>query len=64
MKLLKINYELKLTIASTDFPSGSVVENQTTMQEPQDMWVQTLDGEDPLEEGMATHASILVWRNP
>ena len=64
MKLFKINYELKSTIASTDFPSGSVVENQTAVQEPQDTWVQSLDGEDPLEEGMATHANILVWINP
>ena len=28
------------------------------------MWVQFLDGEDPLEEGMATHSSILAWRIP
>ena len=28
------------------------------------MWVQSLDGEDPLEEGMATHSSILAWRIP
>ena len=27
-------------------------------------WVQSLGGEDPLEEGMATHSSILVWRSP
>ena len=24
----------------------------------------TLDQEDPLEKGMATHSSILAWRNP
>ena len=28
------------------------------------MWVQSLGGEDPLEEGMATHSSILAWRIP
>ena len=28
------------------------------------MKVQALDREDPLEEGMATHSSILVWRTP
>ena len=28
------------------------------------MWVQSLDQEDPLEEGMATQPSILVWRIP
>ena len=27
-------------------------------------WVQSLGGEDPLEDCMATHSSILAWRNP
>ena len=27
-------------------------------------WVQSVGGEDQLEEGMATHSSILVWRIP
>ena len=27
-------------------------------------WVQSLGWEDPLEEGMATHSSILDWRIP
>ena len=27
-------------------------------------WVQSLGWEDPLEEGMATHPSILAWRLP
>ena len=26
------------------------------------MWVLSLDREDPLEEGMATHSSVLAWR--
>ena len=34
------------------------------MQEPQEMQVQSLGREDPLEEGMATHSSILAWRIP
>ena len=28
------------------------------------MWVRSLGQEDPLEEGMATHSSILSWRIP
>ena len=28
------------------------------------MQVRSLGGEDPLEEGMATHSSILAWRIP
>ena len=30
----------------------------------QEMWVQSLDREDPLEKGMATHSSILAWKIP
>ena len=30
----------------------------------QETWVQYLSWEDPLEEGMATHSSILAWRIP
>ena len=29
-----------------------------------EMWIQSLDQEDPLEKGMATYSSILVWENP
>ena len=28
----------------------------------QETWVQSLSWEDPLEEDMATHSSILAWR--
>ena len=30
----------------------------------QETWVQSLGWEDPLEEGLATHLSILAWRIP
>ena len=30
----------------------------------QEIWVQSLDREDPLEKEMATHSSILAWRIP
>ena len=32
--------------------------------ELQEMWVQSLSWNDPLEEGMATHSSILAWKIP
>ena len=41
------------------FPDGSTVKNPPAMQE---MWVQSLGQEDPLEKEMATHSSILGWR--
>ena len=34
------------------------------MQETQEMQVQSLGWEDPLEKEMATHSSILAWRIP
>ena len=34
------------------------------MQQIQETWVQFLGGEDPLEEEMATHSSILTWKVP
>ena len=46
------------------FPGGSEVKNQPAMQELQEMQVQSLGQEDPLEEGMATYSSILAWRIP
>ena len=38
-----------------------------TVKDPPAMWetwVKYLGGEDPQEEGMATHSSILAWRIP
>ena len=34
------------------------------MQEMQETWVRSLGLEDPLEEEMATHSSILAWEIP
>ena len=38
-----------------------LVENPPAVQES---WVRSLGWEDPLEEGRATHSSILAWRIP
>ena len=43
------------------FPGDTVVKNRLPLQEA---WVLSLDQEDPLEKGMATHSSILAWRTP
>ena len=39
---------------------------QTVKNPPavQETWVRSLDQEDPLEEEMVTHSSILAWRIP
>ena len=43
------------------FLVAQTVKNLPTMQEA---WVRSPGWEDPLEEGMATHSSILAWKNP
>ena len=40
------------------------VKNLPAVQEPRETQVRSLGWEDPLEEGMATHSSILGWRIP
>ena len=47
-----------------DFPGSSGVKNPPVTQELQETWVRSLDWEVPLEEGMATHSSIVSWRIP
>ena len=41
-----------------------MVKNPPAMQETLETQVQSLGWEDPLEEGMASHSSILAWRIP
>ena len=40
---------------------AQTVKNPPAMRET---WVRSLDWEDTLEKGTATHSSILVWRSP
>ena len=51
-----IGYPLQYSWASL---VTQMVKNPSAMREN---WVQSLGWEDPLEEGMATHSSILTWR--
>ena len=53
-----IGYPLQYSWASI---VAQMVQNLPAVQET---WVRSLGWEDPLEEGMATHSSILAWRIP
>ena len=53
-----ISYTLQYSWASL---VAQMVKNLPAMRE---IWVRLLGREDPLEEGMATHSSILAWRIP
>ena len=54
-----MRFLLRETKMFQGFPDGSVVKNLPVKQEP-GVW--SLGREDPLEEGMVTHSSILAWR--
>ena len=53
-----IGYPLQYSWASL---VAQMVNNLSATRET---WVQSLGWEDPLEEGMATHSSVLAWRTP
>ena len=50
-----------ITNKGMGLPGDSVAKTPPAMQE---ILVQSLGQEDPLEESMATHSSILAWRMP
>ena len=52
-----LGYQLQYSWASL---VAQMVKNSPEIQ----TWVQSLVWEDPMEEGMATHSSILAWRIP
>ena len=69
---LKIKRQQGLIVCASDkigpqhrsiwaFLVAQMVKNLSTVW---DTWIWSLGWEDPLEEGMATHSSILAWRTP
>ena len=50
-----------ILMVKSAFLVAQLVKNLPPMWETQ---VQSLGGEDPLEKGMVTHSSILVWKIP
>ena len=58
---LKAVENKQILVMILGYPDGSAVKNLSAMQ---DTWVRSLNWEDPLEQGMATHSSILAWRIP
>ena len=57
----KQSHGFKLNTAWTGLPRWLRLKNSPAMWAT---WVRSLVWEDPLEEGMATHSSILAWRIP
>ena len=55
---------MRLNEVIRGFLDGLAVKNPPAMQETQEMWVRYIGWEDPLEEEITTHSSILAWRIP
>ena len=50
--------------ADENVPGASLVAQKIKCQPAmRETWVRSLGQEDPLEKGMATHSSILAWKN-
>ena len=58
-EILKMNISFKWAS-----PKVQAVKNLPAMQEMLELWVQSLGQEDPLEEGMASHSSIIACKIP
>ena len=55
---------LKMGNQQVGFPSGPSGKEPVCRSRRHETGPQSPGGEDPLEEGMATHSSILAWRIP
>ena len=54
-------FGIKLPILNFAYLVAQMVKNLPAVWET---WVRSLGWDDPLEEGTATHSSILAWRFP
>ena len=53
---------IKSVVLSGEKLHTSLVQKVKNMPAMQETWIGSLDQEDPLEKGMATHSSILAWK--
>ena len=60
----KVDFKCHIFQALLSFPSGSVVKNQPANAGNTGDVSSSLGWEDPLQEEMATHSHILVWKIP
>ena len=65
LHIVRIYYHVQ-KLAYNIFLEGASLVAQLVKNPPEmwETWVWSLDWDDPLEEGMATHSSILAWRIP
>ena len=56
--------ELTFLNCTHQFQASLIAQSVKNLSAMQEIWVRFLAQEDPLEEGMATHSSILIWEVP
>ena len=64
MEPVKVPFLGKRVLADITKRASLVVQQVKNLPVMQETRVRSLGGEDPPEEGMATHSSILAWRVP
>ena len=62
--LLPALYDWNITLCSYILQASLAVQMVKNPPAMQETWVWSLGWEDPLEEGKATHSSVLAWRIP
>ena len=60
----QINRKTKNSQQNGNISASLVAQMEKNLPAVQEIWVQSLGQEDPLEKGMAVHSSILAWRIP
>ena len=60
----RVGHDWSNLAAAAEALMASQVAQTVKSSPPMQMWLRSLGWEDPLEEGMATHSSILPWRIP
>ena len=50
--------------STTQWESSLIAQLVKNLPAMRETWVPSLDWEDPLAKGKATHSSVLVWRIP
>ena len=61
---MAMNLKVSTATATMGFPGGLEVKNLPATHKMQETQVWSLGWEDPLEQGIVTHSSILAWRIP
>ena len=64
IKVLLITANIKLLLYGHISWASLMAQLVKNLPAVQETWIQSLNWEDPLEKGMATHSSILAYRIP